>query len=207
MIRLGKTRWMGLILGAVFGMGSLAGCGHSVDASNDSSSSADGVAVNGVGGFGTQCMYGTLGDPLPVKLTAFGCPSKDNLFQLGAPLLPIVLQADCKKMEVTARTIDGNRIENRWNALPDGRFFFTMDAGNASLGSNGAGASNCQTTTTVEIAGLMKCRDRDHVEVQVDATWHLGQTMPGTTPHLTGQACAVPKDCNLHGFTILKQCG
>ena len=110
-------------------------------------------------------------------------------------------------MEVTARTVDGYRIEDRWNALPDGRFYFVMDAGNASLGGNGGGASNCQTTTTLEVTGLMKCQDRDHVQVEVDATWHLGQTMPGTTPHLTGNACGALKGCDLHGFISLKQCG
>ena len=191
-----------LVLGA---LGTLGGCGKSIDSTSESTQ--DGVPVQGVGGFGTQCAYGTIGDPKPLSLTAYSCGTvTGGKFELAAPLLPIILQADCKKLEVTARTIDGNRIESRWKALPDGRFFFEMDAGNASMGNAGAGMSNCQTPVTLEVAGLMKCADRDHAEVQVDATWHLGQSMPGTTPHTTGGECVIPAGCILHGFTTLNQC-
>jgi hypothetical protein len=200
------SRYM-LAVGMLLVFGILGGCGKSIDST--SQNTQDGVPVQGVGGFGSQCAFGTIGDPKPLSLIAYNCGAvtTTSKFELAAPLLPIILQADCKKLEVTARTIDGNRIESRWKALPDGRFYFMMDAGNASLGNAGAGMSNCQTPSTLEVAGLMKCADRDHAEVQVDATWHLGQTMPGTSPHLTGGECSVPNGCILHGFTILNQCG
>jgi hypothetical protein len=204
--------WVNLVVG-IAALSVFAGCGHSLGptTSNDSSVAQDGTPVKGVGGFGSQCPYGIMGDPIPLKLTAAGCPldsnADDKSFHLNQPLLPIILQADCKKMEITARTTEGYRIENRWNALPDGRFYFVMDAGNAALGTNGARGSNCETTTTIEVNGLMKCKDRDHVQIEVDSTWHLGQTMPGTEPHYNGTQCGPLKGCDLHGFTTLNQCG
>lgn len=196
-------QWVALILGL---MVSAAGCGKSVDSTN--ASSQDGVPVTGVGGFGTQCaLAGTRGDPKPVLLTSYGCTSDDDKMQLSAPLLPVILQADCMKKQVLAYSVDGMRIENRWNALPDGRFYFTMYDGNASFSKAPGGQSGCSTPTALEVAGLMTCKDRDHAEIQVDATWRLNSVPEGTTPHVDGAKCSIPNGCVLHAFTVLNQCG
>jgi len=193
-------RWVGVML--LIGMAT--GCAKSISAA--STASQDSIPVDGVAGFGTQCPYGELGDPQPVQLQAFNCPINDPSLQLDHPLMPLILQADCTKDEVTVRSITDTRIEARWKALPDGRFFFTMDAGIATFKDDGAGHADCQTPIELSVAGLMKCRDRDHVQLEVDATWYPGQSL-GTEVNLTGPRCALPASCNLHGFTTLKQCG
>lgn len=196
-------RWVALIVGLVV---SAAGCGKSVDSTN--SSSQDGVPVIGVGGFGTQCaLQGTRGDPKPVILTSYGCTDDDNKMKLSNALLPVILQADCTKKQVLAYSVDGMRIENRWNALPDGRFYFTMYGGNASFSTAPNGQSNCQSPMALEVAGLMNCKDRDHAEIQVDATWHMNSVPDGVTPHVEGAKCSMPSGCVLHAFTVLNQCG
>jgi len=180
------------------------GCGKSLSAA--STSSQDSIPVNGVGGFGSQCPFGEIGDPTPVQLQALNCPISDTSLQLDKPLMPLVLEADCDKYEVNVRSLVDTRIEATWKALPDGRFYFTMDAGVATFKDDGAGHSDCQTPVEVSVQGLMKCRDRDHVHLEVDATWFPGQSM-GTEEHLTGPRCSFPSSCVLHGFTALNQCG
>lgn len=198
----GPWGWMGYAVALMVGF---AGCGKSVD--NSPEQSQEGVIVDGVGGFGTQCaLTASRGDPKPVQLTAYNCAKDSTSMKLAAPLLPIILQADCMKKQILAYSVDGLRIENRWNALPDGRFFFTMYAGNASIAGS-TGQSACETPLALEIAGLMNCSDRDHAEIQVDATWHLNTQVPGAVPHISGPQCAVPTDCSFHAFTALKQCG
>jgi len=183
----------------------MAGCGKSISAPS-AAQTQDSIPVQGVGGFGSQCPYGEIGDPKPVQLQALNCPISNTTLTLEKPLLPLILQADCTKYEVTVRSLVDTRIEARWKALPDGRFFFTMDAGVATFQNDGAGHSDCQTPVEVSVQGLMTCRDRDHVQLQVDATWFPGQSM-GTAETLTGPKCALPSSCVLHGFTTLNQCG
>jgi hypothetical protein len=198
-----KIMWAGIYLG----LATLAvSCGKAVTASTSQQETQNDVPVQGVAGFGSQCAFGSIKDPTPIPLQSQNCNIHQKSIHLSQPLLPFILQADCAKMEITARTISGTRIENRWNALPDGRFSFAMDAGNAMLADDGAGHSGCETPLVLEVNGLLNCKDRDHAEIQVDATWHMGQTMPGTTPRLDSIACSLPSGCALHGFADLNQC-
>jgi len=195
-----RLSWVALI--AVI---AASGCGKAVNSANQTQQ--DGVPVTGVGGFGTQCaLTGSRGDPVPVALNSYSCTDDSHKLELAAPLLPVILQADCMKKQVLAYSVDGMRIENRWDALPDGRFYFTMYAGAASFAKGPRGQSGCQTPLALEVAGLMNCKDRDHAEVQLDATWRLNATPPGVTPHLTGPECAVPANCSFHAFADLHQC-
>jgi hypothetical protein len=189
--------------------GAVGSCGKSLDSSIQQTAQQDSVPVTGVGGFGSQCPFGTMGDPTPVSLDLQSCPLTLPSLDLQQPLLPLILQADCKKLEITVRSIDPSvHIESKWKALPDGRFYFQMDAGSATFANDGAGHAGCSEPLVLEVAGLMKCTaDRDRVPVQVDATWHIGQTMPGTNPRANTNKCQLPTSCALHGFTSLNQCG
>ena len=88
-------------------------------------------------------------------------------------------------------------------------FISTMDGGVANLADDGGstGRGSCQTPLTPEVSGLMKCQDRDRVQVEVDATWHVGQAIPGSASEEVGPQCSLPTGCNFHGFITLHQCG
>ncbi|HAR43722.1 MAG TPA: hypothetical protein DCS07_13995 [Bdellovibrionales bacterium] len=161
-----------------------AGCGSPDD--------VEGLTdVNGNAVFGSQCPYGSLSKPFASKLYLWDCPLGLDTVDLVQPLRPIVLQADCKKKIIVARTLDG-ALDTSWEVLPNGTFSFSIDGGYATLRNDGRGNANCSVPLTAELSGSLDCADRDKVKISVESVWWLDRLAPKPTANPSAIPSSAP---------------
>ncbi|CAK9249832.1 unnamed protein product [Sphagnum jensenii] len=185
-----------------------------VDAPSDNNATAAPSSEAGIAGFGIQCPYGYVEDPTPtqvslVTIDANGyyqdCPNTQ--ITLSQPLESIILSADCKGKNLSARTSDRS-VDNTFEAKPDGSFYLQMPAGYAQL-NNG-----CQIPVTASLSGQMTCgsltaNNYDQVDIAVDSVWTptpAPSSSPSSLPAAPAAGCSIPAGCMLHAFTTVHQC-
>jgi hypothetical protein len=182
------------------------GCGKPVAATDDGASdSSSPTSKTGIAGFGIQCPYGYVEEPTAVPIDLSDCPGAQ--IQLSQALEPIILSADCRGKNLTARTSD-RTVDNTFEAMPDGSFYLEMSAGYALL-SNG-----CKIPLVADMAGVMSCgaltnNNYDQVDIAIDAVWKTAPTpapSSGFVPPPTAAGCAIPAGCMLHSSATIHQC-
>ena len=152
------------------------------------------IKVKGNAAFGSHCSFGTYSPPNPVPLELYDCPPKLDSVELMDSLRPIVFQVDCKKRTIDVRgatrnpnTTNNPNVES-WEFMPDGSFWFSVDAGFTQLTDDGSGNKNCVTPLTAEMWGRIDCTDMDRAKIHVETLWWLGTsyaTGPSRTPSPT----------------------
>jgi len=140
------------------------------------------TTVNGNAIFGSQCPYGSLSKPQAAALNLWDCPLGLKTVDLAQPLRPIVLQADCKKKILVARTLDGT-LDTSWEVLPNGEFSFSIDGGYATLKDDGKGNAGCSVPLVADLSGKLDCSDRDKVKISVETVWWLDRVAPQPSPN------------------------
>jgi hypothetical protein len=177
-------------------------CGSPIaaDNPNDDSTPSSPTDRAGQAGFGIQCPYAYVQDPTAVAIDLSDCP--DANFTLSAPLVPILLSADCLNMDLTARTSDRS-VDDTFEVKPDGSFYLEMNAGSATL-SNG-----CKIPLVADLAGTMSCgaltnQNYDKVDISIDSVWKQAPVTAGSPPLAPG--CALPPGCMLHASALIHQC-
>ncbi len=196
---------LGLVL---FGaMTVVAGCGKP----QEEDTNVTAMEVNGSAYYGTQCPSGFVRDPSPVALFLRDCPIKVQSMGLVEPIEGLVFQADCVSKSLTVRSNTRGKLDTAWSVLPDGSFYVQIDGQPMTLTTDGAGHSNCQTPTTLEIWGKIQCPSdpakQDKAVIDVKTAWNLGKQ---GTRHITlGNACSFPQTeqgCYLIASSSLNQC-
>lgn len=159
--------------------------------------------VEGAGAFGSQCPYGSISDPRPVRLGLWDCPIGQDPLKLTRSPSPLVFQADCKEKTIAIRTAD-RQIDTLWKVMPDGSFLTTIDMTPVQLADDGSGQRRCNAYPQAEIWGKLDCTDQDRVVIKVDTIWWLarGKKPEGTT----GPDCRLPRSCYLHATGSVRQC-
>jgi hypothetical protein len=160
------------------------------------------IEVRGSAQFGNQCPYGSFVPPTPAPLEMWDCPIGLSSVELTEPLAPLVLQADCKKKTLDIRSQDPSITPITWEVMPDGNFFFSMNAGYAKLKEDGAGHFNCASPVAADIWGKIDCKDRDKTTIRVETVWWLGKTLkevsgtpsplPDASPSPSGSPSSTP---------------
>jgi len=177
------------------------GCGKSEG--QESALTAEAKPVVGAASFRTSCPYGTISASKAARLELFDCPINAPSVELTEPLQRLVLLADCKKNTLIVRSED-RQIDTQWEVMPDGTFYFTLEAGNAKLKSDGSGTQNCVAPLTTEYWGKLDCKDRDRVRISLENVWWLNKrALPAGS---RGTACKMPSGCYFHSVTQLQQC-
>ncbi|MEK6706559.1 MAG: hypothetical protein AAB116_01380 [Candidatus Poribacteria bacterium] len=138
------------------------------------------VPVIGTVSFGSQCPYGTVSPLVPLPLNLWDCPVGLNALELITPLRPLVLQVDCKKKVISARS-ENRELDTAWEIMPDGSFYFTIDGGTARVKNDGAGNNNCSIPLSADMWGKVDCSDRDKVNINIEAMWWFGKKEPSPT--------------------------
>jgi hypothetical protein len=202
-----KSIWLTTLLITSVGF-TVSSCGSAIPATDDApTDSSAPVAKTGIAGFGIQCPYGYVEEPTAAPLDLSDCPGAQ--ITLSQALEPIILSADCRGKNLTARTSD-RTVDSTFEAMPDGSFFLEMPAGYALL-NNG-----CKIPVVADMAGVMSCgqltaNNYDQVDIAIDAVWKAaptptpspgsGYVVPAATP-----GCALPPGCMLHTSTTIHQC-
>lgn len=161
--------------------------------------------VIGDAAFGSQCPYGFLPDPKPVKLGLWDCPIAMNEIELTTPPSPLLFQADCHKMTLSIRTQD-RKFDSFWEVMPDGTFDLMLAGGEIGVKSDGMGGGECHSNAALEVWGKLKCTDRDKVVIQVNSLWWLGKGKAGTPNARKLRTCQLPANCYLHAAGEINQC-
>jgi hypothetical protein len=182
-------------------------CGKPIAANDDGATvdSSAPAAKTGIAGFGIQCPYGYVEEPTAAPLDLSDCPGAQ--ITLSQALEPIILSADCRGKNLTARTSD-RTVDSTFEAMPDGSFFLEMPAGYALL-NNG-----CKIPVVADMAGVMNCgaltaNNYDQVDISIDAVWKTAPTpapSSGFVAPAAAPGCALPPGCMLHASTTIHQC-
>jgi len=173
------------------------------------------VKVEGHGArFGSQCPLGTYSDPVEVPILLWSCPIGRDSIALKEALQPMIFQMDCKKKTLDVRGDSHSGRASTWEVMPDGSFYFTMNAGKATLQDDGSGSSNCSIPLIADMWGKVDCSDQDKVTIRLETVWWLGKDpyragssrspVNPTTP--ANPECKIPKGCYFHTITTMKQC-
>lgn len=188
-----------LFTGAVAAF-ALAGCGRP----DADSVVPDGMTVvEGTGAFGSQCPYGSISDPKPVRLGLWDCPIGQDPLELKRSPTPLIFQADCKEKTLAIRTAD-RAVDTFWKVMPDGSFLTTIEAGLVQLADDGAGNRDCNAYAQAEVWGKLDCTDQDRVTIHVNTLWYLAK---GKKPDgASGRDCHLPASCYLHASGKVNQC-
>jgi len=159
--------------------------------------------VQGAGAFGSQCPYGSIAEPRPVRLGLWECPIGQDPLELKRSPSPLIFQADCKEKTIAIRTAD-RTVDTFWKVMPDGSFLTTIDSGLIQLAEDGEGNRNCNAYPQAEIWGKLDCTDQDRVTISVNTIWWLTR---GKKPEgASGADCRLPKSCYLHAEGKVRQC-
>jgi len=137
--------------------------------------------VRGAAAFGSQCPFGTYDQPVSAKLQLWNCPTGLPNVELNEQLEPLIFQVDCKKKTLSVRRIN-RTMDTFWNLMPDGSFNITVDAGKASLKSDGSGRGACSIPVTADLSGKVDCSDRDKAVIPVEAVYWTGRNAPAPAP-------------------------
>jgi len=175
----------------VLALGGVVGCGDdnptlpvNPPTSNSGSTPPPGgpemMEVVGSAAFGNQCPYGSYVPPSPVPLELWSCPLHLNQLELASPLPSLILQADCKKKTLDVRSEDHSVPATTWEVMPDGNFYFAINAGKAAIKNDGAGHMNCTSPMVASMWGRIDCKDRDQATIHVETVWWLGKTFEDT---------------------------
>jgi hypothetical protein len=191
--------------------GALEGCGKPIEAEPSGSTDAPTVR-GGVAGFGSQCPGGQIEEPVAVALDTSSCPLGSGRLELAQPLQPLMLMADCRNKNLTARTAD-RRVDNTFETKPDGSFDFVMNAGYAVM-KNG-----CRAPLDVELVGVAECPNLsnpnyDRMDIHVNAFWTLrtpttsssGSSSTSGTASASASTCSLPPSCTFYATTVVHQC-
>jgi hypothetical protein len=144
------------------------------------------------------------------------CRSEAKYLQLANPLPEILFQADCAKMTLAIRTMDG-KIDSFWNIMPDGSFATPVDLGRAqemTFASDGTNRGPCVANTTLEVRGKVACTEnRDRATIQLDVIsfeFSPGSSRStgsrGSSSERPLRPCQIPQGCTLSTRAQLKQC-
>ncbi len=159
---------------------SLPSCGKHEDA--PAGTSVEGLTpVRGAAAFGSQCPFGTYDQPVSANLQLWNCPTGLPKVELNEQLEPLIFQVDCKKKTLSVRRINRS-MDTFWNLMPDGSFNITVDAGKASLKSDGSGRGTCSIPVTADLSGKVDCADRDKAVIPVEAVYWTGRSAPAPAP-------------------------
>ena len=162
-MNLGKFMVAGLlvtILGGLGGCGSIDRDAPTPPPPSPPVRSKDGeVPLKGSVPIGSQCPYGSIVTPQDVPLELWSCPLGLSEVELTQPLQPMILQADCKKRTLDLRGALHSLKATTWEVMPDGSFFFAVDAGPAQLKKDGAGNTNCTVPTIANVWGQLTGTD------------------------------------------------
>jgi hypothetical protein len=210
-----KSFWLSALLITSVGF-TVSGCGNAIPATDDGDTTTASApsTKTGIAGFGIQCPYGYVEEPTATQVALVAVDANNDYvscpgaqIQLAQALEPIILSADCKGKNLTARTSD-RTVDNTFEAKPDGSFFLEMPAGYALL-NNG-----CKIPLVADMAGVMSCgaltaNNYDQVDISIDTIWKNAPTpapSSGFTPQPAAAGCAIPTGCMLHALTVVHQC-
>src|SRR5690606_25501394 len=113
-----------------------------------------------------QCDYGTFREPIPFEMGLWDCPINVSHPALAAPPPALVFKGDCKKREISIRSMDGTFEPTTWLVYPDRTFFATVESVPIELADDGTGMGPCVTYAKLRVSdGEMACKDRDDPEI------------------------------------------
>src|SRR5699024_7837378 len=123
----------------------------------------------------SQCPYGSVSPPKPLKLDLWDCPLGLKAVELSEPIEPLAFQVDCAKKMIDVHPSNKSLPHTTWEALPDGHFYFSVDAGTVKFKKDGSGNTDCAAPITAEMWGQLECKDRDRVTIRMETIWRISK--------------------------------
>jgi hypothetical protein len=147
--------------------------------------------------FGTQCVFGSVSDPVRVPLelwTPAGHSTK--LFKLHDSIGVFYLYADCKKKLIDVRASNLSIVMSG-EAMPDGSFMFRLPALELAFQSDGG---YCNASFTLNFFGQLECGNMDEPIIKLETGWLPNESSEPSVK------CDFPPRPYLHSSVQLHQC-